>query len=131
MQFSLLSFLLGCIGFLPSSKHQLEINFNNIASDKGLLFVKIVDLKNQVVSTHTLKIEQQKVKLSVSLPSGKYAVSCFHDADNNAKLTTNFLGIPQERYGFSNNVRGKFGPPDLEDQLFQVNDDMNISITLN
>ena len=45
------------------------------------------------------------------LPFGEYAVRLFHDKNGNGKLDTNFLGIPKEDYGFSNNARGSFGPP--------------------
>lgn len=37
------------------------------------------------------------------LPSGRYAVQVMHDANGNGKLDTNFVGMPTEGYGFSNN----------------------------
>ena len=37
------------------------------------------------------------------LPPGTYAVQVMHDENENNKLDTNFLGIPTEGYGFSNN----------------------------
>lgn len=45
------------------------------------------------------------------LEAGDYAVKCFQDGDNNGVLSLNLLGIPQEPYAFSNNARGRFGPP--------------------
>jgi uncharacterized protein (DUF2141 family) len=113
------------------TSHTLEVQFTNLTSNKGLLFVKIVDEKENEISAKTLPIKNQQVIWALQLPPGKYAVSCFHDEDNNGKLTTNLFGIPQERYGFSNNARGKFGPPPLKDQLFQVDGDTSTSITLN
>jgi len=41
---------------------------------------------------------------------GDYAVKVYHDQNNDGKLNTNFMGMPTEFYGFSNNVRGTFGP---------------------
>ena len=41
------------------------------------------------------------------------------DADDD--FDTNFLGIPTENYGFSNNARGLFGPPNWEDAKFKFN----------
>jgi uncharacterized protein (DUF2141 family) len=41
---------------------------------------------------------------------GDYAVKVYHDRNNDGKLNTNFMGMPTEFYGFSNNVRGMFGP---------------------
>ncbi len=45
------------------------------------------------------------------LPSGVYAVCAFHDGDGNGKMTQNFLGIPQEEWGMSNNPRPRFRAP--------------------
>lgn len=53
-----------------------------------------------------------------NLPYGEYAVRVYHDANGNDKLDTNFLEIPNEPYGFSNNVRGTFGPAKWDDAKF-------------
>ena len=39
------------------------------------------------------------------VPPGTYAIKMFQDANRNEKFDTNWLGLPSERYGFSNNVR--------------------------
>lgn len=65
------------------------------------------------------------------LPFGEYAIAVYHDKNANGKLDTNFLGIPKERYGFSNNARGKFGPASWNDSNFTFSSDQkehNISI---
>ena len=43
------------------------------------------------------------------------AVSVHHDVDNDDEMDTNFIGIPSEPIGSSNNVRPSFGPPEYED----------------
>ena len=45
------------------------------------------------------------------LTAGTYAISVFHDENSNGKLDTNFMGIPREGVGASNNAKGHFGPP--------------------
>jgi len=57
-----------------------------------------------------------------SLPAGNYAIAVYHDKNENGKLDTNFLGIPKEDYGFSNNARRKFGPAKWDDAKFRVED---------
>ena len=37
------------------------------------------------------------------LPPGQYAVQVMHDENDNGKFDTNFVGLPIEGYGFSNN----------------------------
>lgn len=48
------------------------------------------------------------------VPAGTYAISVIHDSNRNEKLDTNFLGVPKEGFGFSNDVMGTFGPPSFE-----------------
>ena len=40
------------------------------------------------------------------VPAGTYAVSIEHDEDNDGKLKTNFIGMPKEGVGISNNPGG-------------------------
>lgn len=56
------------------------------------------------------------------LPFGEYAIAVYHDKNENGKIDTNFLGIPKEDYGFSNNARGRFGPASWQDSKFIVED---------
>ena len=53
---------------------------------------------------------------------GEYAIAVYHDKNVNGKLDSNFLGIPKEAYGFSNNARGRFGPASWKDAHFIVNE---------
>jgi len=56
----------------------------------------------------------------VGLIDGEYAVVVVHDANDNGKLDSGFLGFGGEKYGYSNNVRTWFGRPDFEDVKFTV-----------
>jgi uncharacterized protein (DUF2141 family) len=56
----------------------------------------------------------------VSLPDGEYAVVVVHDANDNGKLDSGFLGFGGESYGYSNNARSWFGRPDFEDAKIVV-----------
>jgi uncharacterized protein (DUF2141 family) len=54
------------------------------------------------------------------LPSGKYAVAAYVDNNRNGKQDKNVLGVPKEIYGFSNDARGMFGPPDFSEAAFDI-----------
>lgn len=70
-------------------------------------------------------------RLVCPLPAGKYAAAVYHDENSNGKLDTNFLGIPKEGYGFSNNASGSFGPPKYKDAAFTMGEsDQETSILL-
>ena len=63
------------------------------------------------------------------LKEGSYAIRYFHDENSNKELDMNFLGIPKEGIGFSNDAYGKFGPKDFEEWLFDVKDNTEIKLT--
>lgn len=62
-------------------------------------------------------------RMTVSMPDiplGKYAVAVYVDNNRNGKLDKNFFGVPKEMYGFSNDARGMFGPPDFTEAAFEI-----------
>jgi uncharacterized protein (DUF2141 family) len=61
---------------------------------------------------------------------GEYAVVVFQDADKNKDLKTNFIGLPQEPIGFSNDARIKMGPPDFKDAKVHVEKDKELVLKI-
>ena len=59
-------------------------------------------------------------QLNTEIPDGEYAIAFFIDANGNKKLDKNFLGIPKEQYGFSNNAMGTLSAPTFEQAKFKV-----------
>lgn len=57
------------------------------------------------------------------LPPGKYAVAAYVDSNKNGKQDKNSLGMPTEIFGFSNNARGTFGPPDFAKAAFDLGEE--------
>jgi uncharacterized protein (DUF2141 family) len=53
------------------------------------------------------------------VPRGVYAVSVFHDENSNGRLDTNWLGIPREGVGASDNPKPRMGPPKFAAAEFQ------------
>jgi uncharacterized protein (DUF2141 family) len=47
-----------------------------------------------------------------AIPEGTYAIALFHDTNGDGQLNTNFMGIPKEGYGVSNNRYNTFSAPD-------------------
>jgi uncharacterized protein (DUF2141 family) len=54
------------------------------------------------------------------LPLGVYAVSARHDENNNGKLDKNFLGIPTEGYGISQNPKPRLRTPTFDEAKFSL-----------
>ena len=55
-----------------------------------------------------------------NIPKGKYAIAVFLDENDNYRLDKNFLGIPKEKYGFSNNVLPAFRSATFEEAAFEL-----------
>lgn len=64
------------------------------------------------------------------IEAGTYAVALYHDLNGNGKLDSGTFGIPKEPIGFSNDARGRFGPPGFEACGFLVAGDTLIAIAV-
>jgi uncharacterized protein (DUF2141 family) len=108
---------------------KLTIEFEGLASDSGRIATRLLDSPEQFLSRvhkprHSTLVYITSGKATwviENLVFGKYVVSSFHDANTNGDIDTGLFGIPTEDYGFSNNARGIFGPPDYEDAEFEFN----------
>jgi uncharacterized protein (DUF2141 family) len=76
-----------------------------------------------VRSARVAVADLQAVCVFDDVPYGDYAVRVFHDENSNEKLDTNFVGFPKEKFGFSNDATGRFGPPDFEQAVFRLETD--------
>lgn len=52
--------------------------------------------------------------------AGSYAVAISHDLNGNRRTDTNFLGMPTEAWGVSNNVRPSLRAPRFEEARFET-----------
>lgn len=64
------------------------------------------------------------------LKAGTYSVSIVYDQNGDGNLNTGLFGIPSEPIGFSNNVKGVFGPPSFNETSFTLSKSETISIVL-
>ena len=78
---------------------------------------------SQAIHTQAADVDPQTSSAQVvfpALPDGVYAVSVFHDENMNERLDKNFMGVPKEGYGASNNPKKKMGPPNFDEAKFQL-----------
>ncbi|WP_070987284.1 DUF2141 domain-containing protein [Halofilum ochraceum] len=52
------------------------------------------------------------------VPPGTYAIAAMHDENRNGQLDRNWLGIPTEGYGFSENASASLGAPSFRRASF-------------
>ena len=55
-----------------------------------------------------------------NIPYGLYAVALYHDKNENDVFDRGFLGLPLEKYGFSNNARTTLKAPKFKKVRFAV-----------
>lgn len=76
------------------------------------------DSKIAMKRTKSKIVNNQAVCAFTAVAPGDYAVSVFHDENANGVLDRNFIGMPKEGVGASNDAAGKLGPPKFEDARF-------------
>lgn len=109
----------------------VKMNFSQTMGKSGKVYFAIFDKASQFpkgkpVKTGSVAVSGQSiVSATVDLPAGEYAVSTFLDENNNGKLDQNVVGIPKERFGFSNNPRILTGAPSFNDCAVRVLDQDN------
>jgi len=65
------------------------------------------------------------------IPAGKYALVCYHDENSNGKFDESLLGMPEEGYCFSNNVKPTLSAPDFNECAFEYKGgDQSISMAM-
>ena len=121
-------FILGTISDSFSEETNLKINILNL--DKpGVLYFSVCQDKegfertvNESEEKNCIRaseeINPQNAQTNMKLPFGEYAITLFVDFNGNKKIDKNFLGIPKEPYGFSNNVIGNMSAPTFDQAKF-------------
>ena len=54
------------------------------------------------------------------LEPGTYAITVYHDRNDNRRFDKNWLGIPKEAWGVSNNVRPRLRAPRFDEAMLDV-----------
>jgi uncharacterized protein (DUF2141 family) len=116
-------------------EYNIAVKVNGLSSNKGKVFLAIYDteedfLENTFKGTTSSIANQTCEVVFENIPKGIYAISIFHDENDNGKMDTNFMGIPKEDYGCSNNASGFMGPPKWKDAKFELTNDTTITINL-
>jgi uncharacterized protein (DUF2141 family) len=104
----------------------LILKVTGLLSEKGQVKIALFNSSETWLGEHpaysaTINLDSQSVTWKlIDVAYGVYGIAVFHDENKNGKIDKNFLGIPQEAYGFSNNMRVVFGPPSWEKSKFAV-----------
>lgn len=120
---------------LSVPKSRIIVHVKNLRSNNGLVRINLFASAKGFPSKHTLAFKTLSGKITnlsaevalPDIPHGAYAIGVLHDEDANGKMKTNWLGMPREGVGVSNDAKGFFGSPKFEDANFKLDAD---SLTL-
>lgn len=113
------------------------VSIENRQYDEGAIRVLLFDKENGfpddvqlAISEHQLSLNKLENSVDITTQSKEIAIFVYQDTDNNGKLTTNWLGMPTEPIGFSNNAKGSFGPPNFADCVLNLESTKQTTIKL-
>lgn len=107
---------------------EVTVEIKGVESHTGSMVVRLYDSKKSWLkdAAHEASVEldgndtNTVVAIPMTVPAGEYAIHVYHDLDGNGKMKTNFIGIPKEPTGVSNDAKGKMGPPKFKDAVLSV-----------
>jgi uncharacterized protein (DUF2141 family) len=115
-----------CASYLQNNDgNNISVTISNLSSDQGKVFVGLYDSdKHFLIKTYRgiiSKIDNNSCKVVFkNIPDGIYAISLFHDENDNGKMDKGLWGIPKEDHGCSNNAKSAMGPPKWKDAKFEL-----------
>lgn len=121
----------------PGLALDLTVNVINIKSSDGMIGCA---LHSDPESFPMDGEKAQQIWLEATAPSvvcefknieeGQYAVAVSHDLNGNKKVDTNFLGMPKEDWGTSNNIRPRMRAPRFEEAQITLTSSQTIEISI-
>ena len=110
---------------LPSVLH---VVVSGIATNAGSVRVAIYDkaenflqIKKYAYTKSAAPGANSSVQVDFEIPNGDYAVTAYHDINDDHHLDQNYMGIPTEPYALSNNVSVKWRRPTFYETKISFN----------
>jgi uncharacterized protein (DUF2141 family) len=129
-------FMLG--GLQVQAQSKIVATISNFENNKGFcracLFNTAASFKGESgtpVQCVQVPVANNKSQLQFdNIAPGTYAVFLFHDTNGNNKMDKNFMGIPKEGYGASQNRLPFASAPTFNDNKFMVGSNTTTQLTI-
>ncbi len=132
-----LLFLLACLTIKASAQNKIVVQITNFDNNKGVCLVCLFDNAKAfsgkgepVKKMMAVPVNGSATAVFENVATGCYAVSVIHDANNNNKFDTNFLGIPTEGYGASQNRLPFAAAPKFDANKFTVTANSTVTVPI-
>lgn len=116
----------------------VKVRVTNVNKKKGEVMVALFSSSTGFPYETSNAIQRQKGTAVngttevtfTDIKRGTYAIALFHDTNGDGKLNTNFMGIPKEGYGVSNNTYNTFSAPGYKESSFTHNSVSELTIQM-
>ena len=119
---------------MPVNNETLTITVKDVKPGRGNIVVEVYDSKayffKKSVVKRTVKAADKQVEVTLDIAPGTYAIAIYQDVNENKLFDRNFIGLPKEPYGLSNNFKPRFAAPTFEDCRFEFNAAASMAISL-
>lgn len=124
----------------PAPCSGIHVNVLNIRNSTGTVDCALfdspdgfpVDVLRSASRVIIIKVRNTEARCDfVDVPAGTYALAVVHDENMNGQLELNWLGVPTEGYGFSNDATALLGAPGFAAASFRFTGgtlDMTVSL---
>lgn len=108
--------------------YSIYLSVQKVRKSRGLITVDLHDDNpdgwiNKTGRVGRVRADAQEGTTHICIPvdkAGVYAIAVYHDKDANHEFNKNFLGIPSEPFGISNDPRIGLSAPPHEKAAFEV-----------
>jgi uncharacterized protein (DUF2141 family) len=113
---------------IPTQAATVIVQVNKVKSAQGDIRASLCETEaaykaDKCIKEIVLKAEKGTTQLVFeNVTPGTYGIQLMHDKNANGDMDYNFLGIPKEGYGFSNNAKPRLSQPSFQRISFTVTD---------
>ena len=111
-----------------TAQTSITVTITDLSSNDGNVMVALYDSEENFLGDPKIgamdAISNNTATVTFyDVPAGVYAISAFHDENENQEFDMFFGMFPREDYVNSNYAVGMFGPPKWEDAKFELKDE--------
>lgn len=114
----------------------VTVEVSGLRNDRGHVLVALYDspdvwtVVGREVATCGARIVRGRARCELhDVASGSYAIALLHDEDDDGVLDRDFIGWPQEGFGFSNDVGPSIaGPPSFASAAFEHESETTVRV---
>lgn len=111
--------------FLSPAQVSVKLRVEGADKDGGKIYISIFNSENtykarEVFLNFSFGSNNEIAVKDLVLPPGQYVFSIYQDSNGNGKLDTNLIGIPREKFGFTN-YDGKSAPGNFNRHKVEIN----------